>query len=268
MTPATDRPTRRLRFAHASMQFSDSTRQKDHDARVVFTRGYHIITGTEAGPGASADLRLALHRHARANGYRLFIPGRPTDCWVAVDRDLITGGWEKAYEPVIPGSGSLDQSAGGRRWGPKGVVSVGFDTEDLGHISVAAAHYLTGGRRPGPAGTHGGVDHYAWNTRLAHAIGEWAKEAGKGKALAFYGGDQNIVDRTDDTFRGAPLTSAWDELGKYENTGHGNIDVIASYDRDGRVSWKSIRALDDRELFLHTDHFLVEAVAEVVRLTA
>lgn len=261
MTPATDtRPTRRLRLAHASMQFSDTDRQHDHDARVCFTRGYDWITGTEAGGKKSADLRVALHRHARANGYRLFIPRRPTDCWIGVSRDLIAGGWSQHYEPVIPGSSA---SGDPRKYGPKGVVSVGFDTEDLGHIGIAAAHYLTRGRRPGPASQSGPVDRYAENTRLARAIGEWAREAGKGSNLAFYGGDQNIVDRTDDTFRGEPLTSAWDHLGKYENTGHGVIDVIASYDGDGRVTWRSIRALDDRELFLHADHFLVEAVAEV-----
>jgi hypothetical protein len=70
-------------------------------------------------------------------------------------------------------------------------------------------------------------------------------------------------DRKTDTFFVAPMTSAWDELDKYENTGHGPIDVIASYDHDGRVKAKYIRALDDKEFSLHTDHFLIEAGFDV-----
>lgn len=66
-----------------------------------------------------------------------------------------------------------------------------------------------------------------------------------------------------DTFFGQPLTSAWDELNRHESTGHGNIDVIASYNKDGRVKALDIVALDDKEFFLHTDHFLVEATFQV-----
>lgn len=260
----------RLRFAHASLQFSDTSRQQQHDAGVIFSREYDIITGTEAGPGAG-DQRQHLRDAAREHGYRLFIPKRPTDAWVAVDRDLIDGGWETSHTPVIPGSGSLQGAT--RRWGPKGVTAVGFDNDLLGRINVAAAHYLTGARRPGDAAQHGGVNHWAWNRRLGLAVGRWAQEVGKGSALAFYGGDQNMADGRNnepqgDTFFGAPLTTVWDELGKWPNTGHGNIDVLASYDRDGRVSWVSGRALNDDRLPLHTDHFLVEAVAEVRHLPA
>jgi hypothetical protein len=38
--------------------------------------------------------------------------------------------------------------------------------------------------------------------------------------------------------------------------------VVATYDRDKRVRAISTRALDDSELRLHADHFLVEAVIQ------
>lgn len=260
----------RLRLAHVSMQFSDSPKQMREDVDRIFDRarafGYAWITGTEAGPGAE-PLTDLLREEGRASGYRFWKPARPTDCWIAVNRDLIDGGWETDYEPVIPGSGSLPHSVTeGRRWGPKGLVTVAFDNDELGRINVGAAHYLTGARGPGSP-------RWDWNRRLGLKVGEWAARVGRGKALAFYGGDQNMADSKNrepqgDTFFGAPLTSCWDELGKYENTGHGPIDVIASYDRDGRVSCRSARALDDREFPLHTDHFLVEAVYDVKELKA
>lgn len=269
-----------VKAMHASLQFSDRPAQQEQDIKDLFARakrrGVWFITGTEAGPGAEPTGELLLSAGGAA-GYHVWVPserkrgaGSATDSWVAVDSDRIKkGSWDKGYEPAIPGSKALYEEAGVNaefpKWGPKGVVWVSFENEDIGRVGVAAAHYLTKGRsRKGQPIK--GVDHYEWNKVLAAEIGDWAREHGKGKALAFYGGDQNIVDRTDDTFFGQPLTSAWDELNKYENTGHGNIDVIASYDRDGRVEAKAVRALDDKEFFQHSDHFVVEAEFKVARV--
>lgn len=272
-----------LKAMHASLQFSDTPAQQTQDVTDLFERakkrGVWFITGTEAGPGAepTSDLLASI---GPEHGYRVWVPsnlkkgslqgGWATDSWVAVRQDLIKkGSWDKGYEPAIPGSRALYEQAGVDaefpRWGPKGVVWVSFENPEIGRVGVAAAHYLTQGRSPKGQPIKG-VDHYAWNKVLAAEIGDWAREHGKGSALAFYGGDQNIVDRTDDTFFGQPLTSAWDELNKYENTGHGNIDVIASYDGDGRVEAKAVRALDDDEFFQHSDHFVVEAEFRVRRL--
>ena len=41
------------------------------------------------------------------------------------------------------------------------------------------------------------------------------------------------------------------------------LDVIASYDKDGRVVALDIDAFTDKEMFLHTDHFAVLAVYAV-----
>ena len=97
-------------------------------------------------------------------------------------------------------------------------------------------------------------------------LGELAEDKGACRKLFFYGGDQNIPDRELDTFFGAPLTSCWDELGKYPPTlgKRSTIDVIASYDRDGRVSFVNAHSYADRELLLATDHNLVEAEIKII----
>jgi hypothetical protein len=59
------------------------------------------------------------------------------------------------------------------------------------------------------------------------------------------------------------MTSLADELKAWQNTGHGSIDVIASYDQDGRVKGKYWRVLDDSEFKLNTDHWLCEGGYEV-----
>jgi hypothetical protein len=256
--------TRRLKLVHASMEFGDPTRQQRSDVARIIGRDADIYTGTEAGPG-SGELPSILRTLFTAAGYHFYVPKQPTDAWVAVVDDLITGGWATHYQPVLQGA---KKSGSTLHYGPKGITWVEFDTADLGHISVGASHYLVGGRRPGRVSQHGEVNHYEENKKLAGAIGEWAVQQGRGSGLVFYGGDQNIADRTEDTFFGAPLTSAWDELGVYENTGHGSIDVLASYDGDGRVSARSIRALDDSELLLNMDHFVVEATYLVEPLRA
>lgn len=276
----------RLDVMHASLQFSDSDKQHTQDLLALFKRAVDRkvawLTGTEAGPGAG-NTNDELIRIGKEMGYRVWVPsskqkrpkgvkGWSTDCWIAVREDLIDGNWTVDFIPAIPGSSELYEAQGlpGRtlpRWGPKGVVTVSFDNDLLGRINLGAAHYLTQARSP-RTGTVKGVDHWKMNERLAKAITDWAVTTGKGTALAFYGGDQNMADNRNsepqgDTFFGGPMTSTWDELGKWENTGHGTIDVIASYDADGRVEALMSRALDDKEFFQHSDHFVVEAAFAV-----
>lgn len=250
----------RLRLAHVSMQFSDTPKQMEADARRIFERAvkrsYAWITGTEAGAGAD-PLRSLLRKYAAAAGYRFWMDPQ-TDAWYAVRADLIDGGWDTWSGPVVvPGKAGKHTA--------KKATSVSWDNRELGRMSVIAAHYLTKGR-PGSRDPLYAV-HVPQNTALSAAICDRAKVLGKGSAKVWYGGDQNIVDRgqgaDNDTFFGGPLTSAWDELGKWENTGHGNIDVIASYDGDGAVEAVGARALDDREFQLHTDHYLIEAEYDV-----
>lgn len=247
-----DRRKVRIDVAHASMQFSDTLEQKDADTEKIFARaekrGLRWITGTEAG---QADLRGSLRAAAERHGYRLYVKG---DCWIAVEKKHIKkGSWKTFWRKVIDGVA--------KRWTDKGVVAVTVEFDDIGVTTIIAAHYLTKGRPDAKDPEY--RQNLERNRQLAQAIGEYARQVGKGKAKVFYGGDQNIVDRDADTFLGEPLTSLWDELKRWENTGHGNIDVIASYDADGRVVGVYMRALDDSEFRLFSDHFYTEGGFDV-----
>lgn len=244
---------KRLRLAHISLQFNDSARQKTGDLEKLFRRAkrknWAWVTGTEAG-GGSGVLLTYLPHIARQNGYRFYRPPM-TDSWVAVRENLIDGDWETYWDLVIPGVA--------KQYTSKGVGAVKFLNNQLGMLCIIFCHLQTRGKNPGDP-------RYDQNWKLNKAIGAYALEAGKGTDLVFYGGDQNIVDRTHDTFMGEPLVSAWDELTKYQNTGHGNIDVLAKLKKDRRTEIQWIHALSDKKFFLHTDHFLVEAVYRIKKL--
>jgi hypothetical protein len=233
------------------MQFSDSPSQMRHDAHTIFARakkrGELWVTGTEAG---QAVLRDILHDAANKHGFIFYVRG---DCWIAVMRaDIVGGTLKHDYEQF------LKSSDGVGRHTDRGVVWVSWVSVTLeGRVTVGTSHYLTKGRRSGDP-------NYDENNEMTQGVGEWAQEHGKGKALVFYAGDQNVVDRVADTFRGEDLTSLWDELGKWENTGHGNIDVIATYNKDKRVTAASIDALKDSDFKLHADHYRVEGTIEVL----
>lgn len=277
--PRPQREVLRVDVMHASLQFSDSAAMHTDDITRIFGRAKDRkvawITGTEAGPGAG-NTSDELLRIGEIAGYRMWVPssrkkGKPgwaTDCWLGVREDLITpGSWGQDYLPAIPGSSELIKDPewakiiGHKRWGPKGLVTAEWVHPLLGQMGLGAAHYLTDARNPSSP-------YWDLNKNLAAVISKWGVEAGRGAALAFYGGDQNMADNRDtepqgDTFFGGPFTSASDETGQRESTGHGQIDVIASYDRDGRVTARYWRALDDKEFPLNTDHFLTEAGFDV-----
>lgn len=232
---------------HCSMQFSDNTAQKQSDAERIFsrakTRQVHWVTGTEAGMGASDDLRKALGREAKQAGYTFDVHA---DVWVAVRQDLIKKGTGKTGFVKV-----LDANTGSQRFTDRGIMWIQFDNDPIGTITVGVSHYMTHGRKPSD-------EYYNANTRLTRAIGEWGKSHGKGSNLCFFHADANIPDRTDDVFRGAPFTTLADELKDWQNSGHGSIDIIASYDHDKRVKGKYFRVLDDKEFRLNTDHFACE----------
>lgn len=253
--------------AHASMEFLDPERQKQHDVNQIFEhakkQGRAWITGTEAAAG-SGPLAEILHDAAKAHGFKPWIPlvhGINTDSWVAVNREFyVPGTFRRDFIPVVPGSNKVYAERGIDpeglpMWGSRGLTTVSFIHEELGEFNVAASHYIV--RK---------AHMQDLNQQIAEAAGDWAHDVAKGTALAFYAGDQNLEDSEDDTFFGEPLTSVWDELDKHPNTGHGNIDVIASYDRDRRVRAVYARALKDARLPLFTDHFYIEAGFEVARI--
>ena len=236
-----------LDVMHTSMQFSDNTAQKQSDAQKIFERadGRKVtwISGTEAGMGASGDLRKALEAQAKKHDYRFWVKN---DVWLAVRRDqIVPGSWQSGFIKT------LESGTGSQNFTDRGILWVQFDNADLGTISVGCSHYMTHGRKPSD-------EYYNANTKLTQAIGEWGKEHGKGGKLAFYAADSNIPDREMDVFRGQPFTTLADELKDWQNSGHGSIDIIASYDADKRVKGKYWRVLDDKEFHLNTDHFACE----------
>lgn len=236
-----------LKFQHTSLQFSDSAKHQAADIERIFGTGFHILTGTEAGR-ENSNFHL-VQEAAADNGYLLNIY---LSNWVAVRKDIVA---VKSWE-----SGGLFVADNKERVGPghdSGFPWVRFRHPEVGSISVAVAHYPTqGGTKNDP--------NYDINERYAHALGKWAKGFGKDKDLAFVAGDFNMsFAKGPDPLFGEPMTSVWNELARFENTGHGNIDAILSYDKDERVKAKWTKVLDDSEMTLNIDHFVVQAAFEI-----
>lgn len=242
-----------LDLAHISMQFSDTVAQQVSDTEKVFKRGYHGITGTEVGePSFQKILRLAAHEY----GYALDIYASN---WVAVRKDLIKRGSLQHHKKFV-----VDNDEMATKGHNRAVNGLSMETEGIGTWSLLASHYAVKGT---PVVGDPDKVNLDVNKKLAIGIGNLADKLAIGRSLVFYGGDQNIVDEKADTFFGESLTSTWDELNKYQNTGHGNIDVVASHDKDGRVEARYVRAFSDEKLHFHSDHFLVESGFRVARLT-
>lgn len=246
-------PSSDVRVQHISMRtFLDNNKWRE-DCQKVFTRAekhdFDWVAGTEA---AREDHREILKAVAAKHGFVVGF-GKQNDSWVAVRETFAKGKVSFSYYPVI------DEPRN------RGILVAEFNTENLGHIAVAACHYLRFGR---PDAKSDEYEQYVQeNKKLAKKIGDLAEEYARGSGLFFYSGDQNIPDNLSDTFFGEPLTSTWDELSKWDNTGHGNIDVIASYDKDKRVEAKWVRRLRDEQFPLHSDHYLVETGFSVRHLS-
>lgn len=234
-----------LKTQHSSMQYSDSKEQQYKDIRKLFKKGtrFPLKTGTEGGP--ETDLDEALKEFCREFNHALHF-GRGN--WIAIDREIIVPGSIRRNEVFVK-SNKLVAGPGHDLVFP----TVAFTHRDrrIGRIAQAAAHYATKGKVPGDP-------NYVTNNQYADKITAWMRQAGKGKAIAFVNGDFNRLDnvRAQDWAAGGPWTSMADELKAWQNTGHGPIDGFASFNKDGRVRAKKFEVLDDREFFLHTDHFV------------
>lgn len=237
-----------LEWLHASLQYSDTLAQKKHDVRKLFAFDTPIITVTEVGEADYwAILQLACKLHDfKATRYRSNA--------IMVSKDIIKpGSWKTGH--VFVKDTSL-------------VVGKGHDSAfpwatwehtqpGVGIISGGAGHYPTHGQTPAEP-------NFDVNREYAEKVSEWAIEKGKGSNLAFFAADFNMPDqKAQDVFFGGPLTTAADELKAWESTGHGPIDGIASYNRDGRVKAKSFEVFTDKENHLFSDHFPVKAVFEI-----
>lgn len=237
-----------IKVAQINMQFSDTHQQMEVDAARIVNKAVHEdyrwVTGGEAG--ATSDLSNILEGAFLKRGYHFFRP-RGQDSWVAIDKKVTKGLAEVEYEKVVDGVA--------KQYTNKGPLSVTYEDRLLGETTIITCHLLTKGRPVANAEQSQRLDK---NQRLMDAIGRIGREKGAGRALVFFQGDTNIDDRISDVFLGNPFTTLADELKAWKGTGHGPIDVIASYNRDGRVRGKSWKVLDDNKVALATDHFLCE----------
>lgn len=264
----------RVRTGHLSLQFTDPGKQKEHDIERICAhavdRRWAWFTGTEAGPGAGVTGQK-LMQTGREAGYRMWVPSveangvaADTDCWIAVREDLIDGGYKESYSHAFDGSAQLRDDHNFRKdkhWGPKGLVKVEFDNKLLGEVHIGAMHYVTEGRNP---------DSLFWdlNKKLARVALDWVKQEARVNALAFLNGDFNMDDDKNNRPEGGlqldpEFQSLADELKKWRDTGHGPIDAMLNFSKDKRVTPQNFFVLNDKELFLHQDHYLLEGVYSV-----
>ena len=246
-------PTFDLRMQHTSLQFSDPAAQQHHDVEALFTEGHNfpIKTGTEAFTGADDNHNKEyLLDFASQFNHSINFAG---DAWVAVDNTIITKG-SKKLEDVFLVSNDEMHTHGTDRIMP--TISFEHTKPGVGRITVGSVHYPTKGAKPGDP-------NHEVNVKCAEKISKWLAKVGHGADLGFVNGDFNMPDRTLDFALGGNFTSMADELKAWQNTGHGPIDGMCSYDRDGRVHAKRFNVLDDSEFKMFSDHFMCRGVWEI-----
>lgn len=253
MTPLPILRPVKVPVGHSSMQWNLSRAQQVADVGRIFdrmvARGEWWHTGTEAG---EQPLRGILERAAQRHGYT-FHAWRGN--WVALRREVLVPG--SYFEGDLKVSDASETKEPGHDAGL--VWAGGVFKHGVGRATIAGSHFATKGD---PSRQKWNLDV---NRRLGRAVDDFGDRFGKGTSLAFVGLDSNIIDRKSDVFLGqAKFRSMWDEVGRWEKThAVGNIDVIATWNADGRVKALRMNALTDREFFLHGDHYYVEGLLEV-----
>lgn len=197
-----------------------------------------------------------LHAVAPHYGFSVHVSG-PSDGWILTNRE--TGEVrDTGYVPAIPADHHSAAAGGHNPRGIDWVTIVPKDQRIAGLVAVGVSHWVTKGQDPNTLRGKQNLD-------LERAIGKWCQEHGTSTNIAFHMGDTNLDDKHRNAYTGVPVTSCWDELGRWPvthphpNGGGPTLDLIASYDRDSRTKCRSARALDDNLLPLPVDHFSVYA---------
>lgn len=245
-----------LKMQHTSLQFSDDKKQQEHDVKKLFAmgKGFPVKTGTESGP--ETELHGLVKFYAKKHNHVL---NSAYGNWVAVDRDIVKDRSRPIRDTIFVASN--DHIFG--RMHDRAFPTLMFKHADerLGIFGVAGFHYSTKGRLP--------IDpNWDINRVYARKIMEWMIEAGRGTNIALGAGDFNMLDnmRRQDWSFGHKFTSMADELRSYRNTGHGPIDGFVSHDKDGRVKAKKFVVLNDKSMFMHTDHFVCRGTWQINHL--
>jgi hypothetical protein len=249
-----------LVVGHISGEVYDALPLRRSDYEKVFSQGVDILTGTEV---AQPEIKKVVREVGDKHGFSVFTTKNNAEGFIAFRRELFPGKMHGGHIPVLE---SAKAAGDPHPYTAKGITFAWKESPVLGRVHAATFHMLTNGRWPGQAQQdHPGdpVNHFKANQKYGEALAKWASEAGTGPDISFVNGDTNLLDNRTNVFHDKRLVTVWDELDKHPNTGHGNIDVIASLKSDGRVKAVSARVFDDRELHLNSDHFFIKAVYNV-----
>lgn len=244
-----------LKMQHSSMQAPDRDWQQESDVEKIFAKGkqFPIKTGTESGK--EVRLQSAFQECAKDYGHVVhFARGNV----IAVDRAIIKKGSVKKGQVLVAKNNRIHGPGHDAMF-----ATLAFTHVDprVGRIHQAAAHYPTKGRVPGDP-------NYEIVRLYDKMLTDWIKKAASGHALGFINGDFNIPDDKLNWTKSGLWKSMGDELEKWPGTGHGPIDGFASFNKDGRVSAKSLVVLNDNKLHLHSDHFVCRGTWAIKHLKA
>jgi hypothetical protein len=231
----------------------DSPEQHAHDAHKLFEHaaswGAWAIGGSEAG---RTDLRRSLERAAGRHRFELFLSRYGE--WVALNTRFLSARHAGFEGPFIPGTRGPARDGG---HAPRGIAwARGRDYRQQvgGWLTFGASHWLTQ-RAISSTGLS--------NDPIVAGTARFGRRCGAGGSKVFLMADTNEHDDQRDVFHGKPFTSLSGELGQHpathgRDTEHGTrIDVIASWDDDKRVRGRRYDVLDDGDLQLAQDHFVL-----------
>lgn len=238
----------RIKIQHSSLEFNQSANHMEHDAHVLFSRGSHIIGGTEASPN-TANYHI-LPQVGSTLGYHVFMSGSGSDSWCAVRKDFGKVVSHDSYKVVAKQSGAADHGGHSER----DIVWLAVDAPGLPQIVFGTSHWVT---NP----SHNRGDEQQQSTE---AFKKFIAKVGAGKRLAFLSGDMNLDDQKVSPLS-PDITTCWDEIKKWPPTHggprSGTIDVVASYDLDQQV--KCVHAQTFRAPKQFKDHYDVVATYEI-----
>lgn len=229
-----------LHLVQASLEAFDTNPQVTADIEAALTIGADAIGFTEVTrKGHRDELTAAARRHNH------IIQGGDGDTAVAIPR----------HHTFIRGGSRLACTGGRDEFGTYGPRYIDWATVDMygETVTILEAHW------PRPKNTERRIKHKALTESAIRLI----QAKSEGAALAFLLGDLNEDDepgasaRAAAQFKAAGITSIYDELAYYPATGPGGgtIDLIASANRDTRVSAAGAYAWPRG----HSDHHRVSA---------
>lgn len=223
-------------FMSAAAAFADFTADLSHGAAAVGFTEVH-----------KPDHRQALARACGDADYRLVGPasGEVALAVSKAHRLVDTG-----VVPSLPAAPTTPRHGVGHTARPI-LWATFIPAGTTEHVTVHVAHWVT--RRADTGGQQ---------LELTQDMAQAVRDHARGARLGFWLGDTNNPDRPHDVtdvdraLRKGELTSCWDELGRYPAThGASTLDVVGSYDPDGRVTCLRARRWHQ----LHSDHIAVSA---------